>query len=85
MAENSKEHPEAFAFFVEQARNITEVLELKHLGNYRIPVPNMSGDFIYSMTVEVLWIKFIKMWYQLEGLNAPTVRGKIQHIVKTFK
>ena len=38
---NSVLHPEAWAFYEEQARNISGT-HLKHLGNYRIPVPDMS-------------------------------------------
>lgn len=58
--------------------------DLVHLGNYRIPIPDMSGNFRYADTPEELWSKFIRDWYWIEGLNAPTVRGKIQYIVKNF-
>ena len=81
---NSVLHPEAWAFYEEQVRNISGT-HLSHLGNYRIPVPDMSGDFIYASTVESLWCQFIRVWYELKGLNAPTVYGKIQYIVENFK
>lgn len=51
---NSQKYPEAWKFYEEQARNITGERDLLHMGNYRIPVPNMSGDFIYADTVESL-------------------------------
>ena len=80
---NDKKHPEAWNFYIKQAKNISET-ELNYLGNYRIPVPDMSGDFIYTQTVEELWDKFIQSWYRIESLNAPTIKGKIQYIVKNL-
>jgi hypothetical protein len=83
---NSENYPEAWAFFVEQARNIMEEPELVHMGNYRIPVPDMSGNFIYANSPEKLWSKFIRSWYDPKlGINSPSVYGKIQYIVETFK
>lgn len=83
---NSVKHPEAWKFYIEQARNIMEEPDLVHMGNYRIPVPDMSGNFIYADSVEVLWSKFIRIWYEPKlGLNSPSVYGKIQYIVETFK
>ena len=81
---NKKLHPEAWEFFVEQARNITEEEDLNHLGNYSIPVPDMSGNFIYTDTVEQLWIRFIQAWYR-PSLNSHSVRGKIQYIAINFR
>jgi hypothetical protein len=80
---NSEAHPEAWQFYVEQARNIAQEPELVHLGNYRIPKPNMSGDFIYALTVEELWSKFIRAWYAID-INSHSVYGKIQYIVQNF-
>ena len=80
---NAKKHPDAWKFFVEQARNV-EGTDVAHLGNYRIPVPDKSGNFIYAPDSGILWRRFIEAWYTLEGLNAPTVRGKVQHIVKNL-
>ena len=79
---NSKTHPEAWEFYIEQARNIVGT-NLNHLGNYRIPKPNMSGDFIYSSTVEGLWFQFIRAWYDVD-INSHSVYGKIQYIVQNF-
>ena len=80
---NADRHPEAWDFCVKQARNISET-ELSHLGNYSIPVPDESGEFIYSENVESLWFTFIKTWYTIESLKAPTVRGKIQYITNNL-
>jgi hypothetical protein len=81
---NSELHPEAWAFYVEEARNIMGEPDLVQLGNYRIPVPNMSGDFIYANTVESLWCQFIREWYRPQR-NSHSVYGQIQYIVQTFK
>lgn len=83
---NKELHPEAWKFYIEQARNIKEEPDLVHLGNYRIPVPDGSGNFIYADEVEFLWARFIKAWYDPAlGLNSPSVYGKIQYIVEKFK
>jgi hypothetical protein len=81
---NSEQHPEAWDFYEEQARNISDENSINHLGNYRIPNPDMSGKFVYATNVEILWQKFIREWYSIESLNAPTVRGKIQYITNNF-
>jgi hypothetical protein len=81
---NRIKHPEAWKFWEEQARNIMGEPDLVHMGNYRIPIPDKSGNFLYAKTVEELWGKFIDSWYNLQGLNAPTVRGKIQFIVNNL-
>jgi hypothetical protein len=82
---NSIKHPEEWAFWIEQARNITEEPTLVHLGNYRIPRPDMSGSFLYADTVERLWIDFMYSWNDPgSGLNSPSVYGKIQYIVEKF-
>lgn len=80
---NSVLHPEAWEFYVEQARNITGEPELNRFGNYRIPKPNMSGDFIYAMTPEELWSCFIRAWYEPDP-RSHSVYGKIQYIVTHF-
>ena len=82
---NRLKYPEAWKFYEEQARNIMEEDDLNHLGNYRIPVPDQSGNFIYTKSVEDLWSKFIHAWYDPKlGLNSPSVYGKIQYIVEKF-
>lgn len=80
---NSKKYPEAWEFYINHARNITQESDLIHLGNYRISEPNRSGKFIYANTVEELWLKFIKSWYDV-NFNSESVHGKIQYIVQNF-
>ena len=80
---NSERYPEAWAFYVENARNISKEPELKQFGTYRIPEPNESGNFIYADTVESLWSKFINNWF-LPDINSASVYGKIQGIVQRF-
>lgn len=50
---NSQKHPEAWNFFIEQARNV-ENTDVEFLGKYRIPVPDKSGNFIYANDSGVL-------------------------------
>jgi hypothetical protein len=83
MESNSQSHAEAWEFYIEQARNIMEEPDIVHMGNYRIPIPNMSGDFIYADSPEILWKKFIISWYKTD-INSSSVYGKIQYIVETF-
>lgn len=45
---NSELYPEVWKIFVEQARNISEEKDICHLGTYRIPNPDKSGNFLYS-------------------------------------
>lgn len=60
-----------------------EELELVHLGNYRIPEPFESGNFIYADDVKELWTKFIYKWNEIR-IDSPSVYGKIQYIVKNL-
>lgn len=76
-------YPEAWKFFIEQARNIEEEYDINYLGKYRIPEPNRSGKFIYTDTVENLWFEFHKKWNE-PNLNSESVIGKIQYIVNNF-
>jgi hypothetical protein len=78
---NSELHPEAWKFFIDQARNIMNEPELP--ANYRIPEPNMSGNFIYSDTIEGLWVQFIRKWYE-PNFNSHSVYGQIQYIVENL-
>lgn len=79
---NSIKHPEAWQFYIEHARNMEEE---DYPFKYRIPEPNLSGNFINANSVEMLWSKFIRFWYECQtGLNAPTLRGKIQYIVSNL-
>ena len=80
---NSEEYPEAWAFYIEEARNIMDVPELNELGNYRIPVPDRSGTFFYADEVTELWLKFIKSFYEVR-FNSESVYGKIQYIVQNL-
>lgn len=80
---NKERYPEAWAFFIKEARNITEEPDLKDLGNYRIPKPDRSGSFIYTNSVEMLWYEFIRAWFT-PALNSECVRSKIQYIVQNF-
>lgn len=84
MIRNSKKHPEAWDFYIKYARNIKDESDLVHLGNYRISVPDMSGNFIYADRVEDLWKRFISSWYEVR-IDSPSVYGKIQYIVEKFK
>jgi hypothetical protein len=80
---NSKRHPEAWAFFIEHARNIQGEPDINHLGKYRIPVPDRSGNFIYADDTGILWSKFIEKWYEA-NLDSPSVYGIIQYVVTHF-
>jgi len=80
---NSEKHPEAWAFYIAQARNIVDEPTLNKFGKYRIPEPNRSGSFIYADKVEELWSRFIEAWYT-EDINSESVYGKIQYIVNHF-
>ncbi len=80
---NSIKYPEAWKFYVKQAKNIKKELDINYLGNYRIPVLNQSGQFIYANTVTELWSKFIESWYK-EDLNSESIYSKIQYIANNF-
>jgi hypothetical protein len=79
---NSKKYPEAWGFFIEHARNM-ENTEFESLGKYRIPKPDLSGDFIYNNRVEMLFQDLKDLFYN-ESLESPSVFGKIQYIVNNF-
>lgn len=81
---NSEKHPEAWAFFIEYARNM-EGTEFVGKGKYRIPYPspNSALTFIYANDPGLLWMKFIRAWYE-ERIDSPSVYGKIQYIVNNF-
>ncbi len=80
---NKERYPDAWEFFIEQARNIEEEPEINHLGKYSIPVPDKSGNFIYANDVGNLWVQFIKAW-EKPSLTSHSVKGKIQYIVQNF-
>lgn len=80
---NSERYPDAWQFYIENSRNIINEPELNSLGNYRIPEPNESGNFIYADTIESLWSKFINFWF-LPDINSASVYGKIQGIIERF-
>lgn len=79
---NSEKYPEAWKFFIEHARNM-EGTEFDKYGKYRISIPDLSGDFIYSNDVGILFIKFKDEFYK-PSINSPSVYGKIQYIVEKF-
>lgn len=79
---NSKKYPDAWSFFIENARNM-ENTEFEYLGKYRIPKPDMSGDFIYNDRVEILFQDFKNEFYK-PSLKSHSVYGKIQCIVENF-
>jgi len=81
---NHELYPECWEFFIEHARNITGEPDICHLGNYRIPVPDMSGNFIYADHPGVLFSKLKDKFYE-PSLNSPSVYVKIQYIVTKFK
>lgn len=83
LSNNSITHPEAWDFYINEARNIEEEPSINHLGKYRIPIPDESGNFIYADDTANLWREFIKEWYK-PRLNSSSVYGKIQYIVTNF-
>jgi hypothetical protein len=80
---NSEKHPEAWKFFVKQARNIENEPAINHLGKYRIPTPNRSGNFLYANDPADLWKIFIVEWCKVD-MNSESLYGKIQYIVTKF-
>jgi hypothetical protein len=80
---NSELYPEAWNFFIDQARNIMNEPILSAVANYRIPVPDKSGEFIYADSPEMLWARFVKKFYE-PNFNSPSVYGKIQYIVQNL-
>ena len=81
------EHPEAWEFFKEQARNIMDYSEVNNNGkwSYRIPVPDMSGNFIYARKdITELIHPFLMAWYRPHK-DSHSMYGKTQYIVETFK
>lgn len=83
MKSNKESFPDAWEFFEEHARNI-EGTHLEYRGKYRIPKPDRSGGFLYANNPGYLFIKLKEEFYK-PSLNSPSVRGKVQGIVETFK
>lgn len=79
---NAIMYPEAWPIFLENARNMEDEEESIH-GKYRIPNPDMSGNFIYADCPRILFYRFKEEFYK-PRLNSPSVYGKIQYIVRTF-
>ncbi len=79
---NSEKYPEAWEFWIENARNMEDEEEVV-LGKYRIPKPDMSGDFLYHDDVGILFLIFKKHFYKID-INSPSVYGKMQYIVQNF-
>lgn len=79
---NAEKYPEAWKFFLEHARNIENEKDLPKF-KYRIPKPDMSGDFIYHDHPEQLFQLFREEFYK-PSLTSPSVYGKVQYIVNTF-
>ena len=82
MESNKEKYPEAWSFYVLQARNMENTDE-EHLGKYRIPAPDFSGNFIHADDPGKLWARFIVAWYRVDK-NAHSVYGQIQYIVEHF-
>lgn len=80
---NSEIYPEAWAFFTEHARNL-EGTEFETISKYRIPKPDLSGDFIYANCTSILFVRLTSEFYK-PSLNSHSVYGQIQYIVRTFK
>lgn len=79
---NADKYPEAWKFFIEHARNIENEKDLPNY-KYRIPTPDMSGNFIYHDHPGNLFHLFREEFYK-PRLNSPSLYGKIQYIVNTF-
>jgi hypothetical protein len=79
---NRIKHPELWAFFEEHARNMEGEKESCN-GKYRVPMPDMSGHFIYADCIVLLFIKLRHEWYKPRH-NSPSVYGRIQFIVDNF-
>ena len=75
-------YPECWEFFIEQARNMEDEPEGR-IGKYRVPKPDMSGEFLYHDKVEWLFQMLKDEWYKPQP-NSPSVYGKIQYIVENF-
>lgn len=80
---NAIKYPEAWEFFIEHARNMEDEPECIH-GKYRIPVPNMSGNFIYADDPGVLFVRFKEEFYK-PRLESHSLYGKIQYIADSFR
>jgi len=81
MQPNSEKYPEAWAFFIEHTRNIMGLPQFTM--NYRVPKPDMSGDFIYSNDVGMLFYLFRQEFYK-PSINSHSLYGKIQYVVQNF-
>lgn len=79
---NKTKYPECWAFFEKHARNMEGTPE-EGIGKYRVPKPDMSGDFLYHDKVEVLFQLLKDFWYKL-SVDSPSVYGKIQYITSNF-
>jgi hypothetical protein len=81
MSESNRfKHPDAWVFYEEQARNIMGEPDLVHLGNYRIPAPDETGNFIYADTPEQLWARFFDAW-TFSIHDSESLHRQIQYIV----
>lgn len=84
MKQSNKDlYPEAWEFFIEHARNMTGT-EFEERGLYRIPVPDLSGDFIYADCPGILFLRFKKEFYK-PRLESHSLYGKIQYIADNFR
>lgn len=80
---NAVKYPEAWNFFIEHARNMEDETESEH-GKYRIPVPDMSGNFIYADDSGVLFQRLCVEFYK-PRFESPSIYGKIQYIADNFR
>lgn len=81
---NKELYPECWKFFIKHARNLENEPDYTPEKKYSVPWPDMSGRFIYANDTPLLWRKLFIEFYKPE-INSPSVYGKIQYIVETFK
>ena len=75
-------HPELWRFFEENARNVMGT-DVEKYGKYRIPKPDRSGMFLYADDPKTLLLRLKEEWFK-PSFDSPSIRGKIQAIVRTF-
>ena len=81
---NSELYPECWDFFIDFAKNITQEDDIKHLGNYRISLPNTKGEFIYADCTGILFNKLKKEFYK-KSSERLSAYGNIQYIIEKYK
>jgi len=82
MQSNKEKYPECWSFFAEHARNMEHEPESVH-GKYRVPKPDLSGDFLYNDDIGMLFVNLKREFYRA-GINSPSTYAKIQFIVENL-